>query len=149
MINDEQKREELFKEYQATQDMVKHYEDLNMRFGSMTQSGILIFIGLAFGLLSRESKMFTYLFPFVILFVVLSNYIAHLWFKRHRSIAQIKYKRILEIERQLGWKQFTLVDEAIKSKSIESTPVRKMIIGHYVALPLLLVIAYFIILFCV
>ena len=53
---EEQNRDELVKEYQANQDMIKHYDDLNMRIGTMTQSAILIFIGLTFGLLSQQKK---------------------------------------------------------------------------------------------
>ena len=141
-------REELIKEYTVTQDMIKHYDDLTMRFGTMSQSAMLIFIALAFGLLSQEKNIFNYLFPFVIVFVIMSNILVYLWFKRHRSISQIKLHRILEIEKLLGWKQFTLVDEAIKTKKVESTPVRRMIAIYYVGLPLILVIAYFVILCC-
>ena len=136
----------LIKEYQATQDMIKHYDDLTMRFGTMTQAGVLIFIGLAFGLLTKEKVMFMFLFPFVILFVIASNILVHMWFKRHRSISQIKIHRILEIEKELGWKQFSMVDEAIKLKKIESTPVRKMLIIYHLGLPVTLIIAYFVIL---
>jgi hypothetical protein len=146
MVVEIQSRDELVKEYQATQDMIKHYDDLTMRFGTMTQSAILIFIGLAFGLLSQQKNMFNYLFPFVIVFVVMSNLLGHLWFKRHRSISQIKLRRILEIEKQLGWMQFTLVDEAIKSEKIESKPVRKMLVVYHIGLPLILIMAYFVIL---
>ncbi len=148
MVSNEQNREELIREYNATQDMIKHYDDITMRFGTMSQSAILIFIGLAFGLLSQQKIMFNYLFPFVILFVVMLNTLVHLWFKRHRSISQIKLHRILEIEKQLGWKQYTLVDEAIKLKKVESTPVRRMIIIYNIGLPTILIIAYFIILCC-
>jgi hypothetical protein len=136
------------KEYEATQDMIKHYDELTMRFGTMTQAGVLIFIGLAFGLLSREKGMFIYLFPFVSLFVIACDILVHMWFKRHRSISQIKIHRILEIERELGWKQFSMVDEAIKSKKIESTPVGKMLIIYHLGLLITLVIAYFVILCC-
>ena len=148
MVSDEQSREELVKEYEVTQDMIKHYDDLTMRFGAISQSAILIFVGLAFGLLSQEKNMFNYIFPFVILFVVISNTLVHLWFKRHRSISQIKLHRILEIEKQLGWKQFTLVDEAIKLKKVQSTPVRRMIVFYHIGLPLILIIAYIVILCC-
>ncbi len=144
----ERNHELLIKEYEATQDMIKHYDDLIMRFGTMTQAGVLIFIGLAFGLLSKEKVMFIYLFPFVILFVIACNILVHMWFKRHRSISQIKIHRILEIEKELGWKQFSMVDEAIKSKKIESTPVRKMLIIYHLGLPITLVIAYLVILCC-
>jgi hypothetical protein len=92
MFIDEQSMEELIKEYDATQDMIKHYDDLTMRFGTMTQSAILIFIDLAFGRLSQQKNMFNSLFPFVILFVIMSNTLGHLWFKRHRSISQIKLR---------------------------------------------------------
>ncbi len=144
----EQNREFLIKEYEKTQEMVKHYDDLTMRFGTMTQSGVLIFIGLTFGLLSKERLMFTYLFPFVILFVSMASILVHMWFKRHRSISQIKISRILEIEKELGWQQFSLVDEAIKTKKIESAPVRNMLVIYHLGLPLTLIIAYFIILYC-
>jgi len=144
----ERSQDLLIKEYEATQDMIKHYDDLIMRFGTMTQAGVLIFIGLAFGLLSKEKIMFLYLFPFVILFVIASSILVHLWFKRHRSISQIKIHRILEIEKELGWRQFSMVDEAIKAKRIESTPVRKMLIIYHLGLPVTLIIAYFVILCC-
>ncbi len=144
----EKNQDLLIKEYEATQDMIKHYDDLIMRFGTMTQAGVLIFIGLAFGLLSKEKIMFLYLFPLVILFVIASNILVHLWFKRHRSISQIKIHRILEIERELGWRQFSMVNEAIKAKRIESTPVREMLIIYHLGLPVTLIIAYFVILCC-
>jgi hypothetical protein len=56
-IND-QSRKSLIQEYKKTQDMIRHYDDMIIRFGSMTQTGVLIFIGLAFGLLSKERMMF-------------------------------------------------------------------------------------------
>ena len=144
-----QNYESLIKEYEQTQDMLKHYDDITMRFATMSQSGVLIFVGLAFGLLSQHKLMFTYLFPFVILFVIMVNIMIHMWFKRHRSISQIKIRRILEIEQEIGWKQFSLVDEAIKSKIIESQPVSRMVFVYHVVLPLTLIIAYFVFLCCV
>ncbi len=144
----EKKTESLMKEYQATQDMIRHYDDISMRFGAASRVGLFIFIGLAFGLLTKDKLTFIYLFPFVILFVALSNFITHMMFKRHRSISQVKIHRILEIEKELNWKQFTLVDKAIKAGKIESQPVRKMLIVSQWALPLVLVIAYFVIFYC-
>lgn len=148
MASDNQKTESLMKEYQATQDMIRHYDDISMRFGALTQAGLFIFVGLAFGLLSKDKLTFLYLFPFVILFVGMSNYVAHMMFKRHRSISQVKIHRILEIEKELGWRQFSMVDEAIKAGKIESKPVRKMLIVFQLGLPLVLVIVYFVIFYC-
>ena len=98
----------LVKEYQATQDMIRHYDDITMRFATMSQAGVLIFIGLAFGLLSKDRPTFLYLFPCVILFVIAANIVVYMVFKRHRAIAQIKIHRILEIEKKLGFQQFFL-----------------------------------------
>ncbi len=148
MASMEQRQELLMKEYQATQDMIRHYDDLTMRFGTMTQGGVLIFIGLSFGLLSKDRQTFIYLFPFVILFVSICNALVHMWFKRHRSISQEKIHRILEIEKELGWKQFSMVDEAIKSGKIEATPVRKVLVIYHLGLPAILLVAYFVIAFC-
>jgi hypothetical protein len=148
MASDDQKTESLMKEYQATQDMIKHYDDISMRFGAASSVGLFIFIGLAFGLLSKDKLTFIYLFPFVILFVAMSHFITHMMFKRHRSISQIKIRRILEIEKELQWKQFTLVDEAIKAGQIESRPVGKMLSVYQWVLPFVLTIAYFVIIFC-
>ncbi len=142
-VSDQKKS--LIEEYKLTQDMIKHFDDLNMRLGTMSQSAILIFIGVAFGLLSQQKQIFIYLFPFVIIFVAISNLLVNLWFRRHRSISRIKLKRILAIEKQLGWKQFSLVDEAIASNKISSIPIRNMIVVYQVALSLLLLAAYFVI----
>jgi hypothetical protein len=71
-----------------------------------------------------------------------------MWFKRHRSISQIKIHRILEIEKELGWKQFQMVNEAIKSKKIGSVPIRKMLVVYHMGLPITLVVAYLVILCC-
>jgi hypothetical protein len=147
MATDNHREESLIKEYQATQDMIRHYDDISMRFGAASSVGIYILIGLAFGLLSKDKLIFTYLFPFVIVFVAMSHLITHMMFKRHRSIAQIKISRILEIEKELHWQQFSLVDKAIKAGKIESAPVRKMLSVYQWGLPLVLLCAYFVIIF--
>ncbi len=136
------------KEYQATQEMIRHYDDLTMRFGAMTQAGVLIFVGLAFGLLTKDKVIFLYVFPVVILFVGMSSIVVHMWFKRHRSISQVKIRRILQIEKELGWKQFSMVDEAIKAGQVESSPVRKVLKIYHLGLPVVLAVAYLIILYC-
>jgi len=139
-------QESLMEEYQATQEMVRHYDDIMIRFASMSQAGVLIFIGLAFGFLSKDQTIFFYLFPFVIVFVAMTNLVVHMWFKRHRAIAQIKIRRLLELENKLGWQQFSLVNDAIKSKKVESKPVRNMLVLYHLSLPILLVVAYVVIL---
>jgi hypothetical protein len=141
--------ESLINEYGKTQEMIIHYDDITLRFGSIIQSGVLILIGLSFGILSKERSMFLHLFPFVIIFVSLTNYLVYLWFKRHRAISQIKIQRILEIEKQLGWKQFLLVDKAFSNKTIRTAPARTMIIIYLFVEPLILAVAYLVILFCV
>ena len=92
------------KEYQATQDMVRRYDDIMIRFALMSQAGVLILIGLAFGFLTKDQTTFFYLFPFVIVFVGMANLVVHMWFRRHRAIAQTKIRRLLDIERELGWR---------------------------------------------
>lgn len=77
-MSEDQKTDLLMKEYQATQDMIRHYDDLTMRFGAMTQGGVLIFIGLGFGLLGKERLTFLYLFPFVIVFSSMASFVVHL-----------------------------------------------------------------------
>ena len=145
-MNDKMVNQEfLIKKYEKTQDMMKHYDDITIRFGSISQSGVLIFIGLSFGLLSKQNEMFSYLFPFVILFVIMINVLDFMWFRRHRSISQIKIHRILEIEKEIGWKQFSMVDKEFKSKKIESFPVRYMILIYLISQPIILIIAYLVV----
>jgi hypothetical protein len=148
MEAEDRRQDQLVKEYQFTQEMIRHYDDLIMRFAAITQTGVLIFIGLAFGLLSKDKDTFFYLFPVVIIFVTICNILVHLWFKRHRSVSQLKIHRILEIEKELGWRQFSVVDEAIKTGKIESAPVRKMLFIYHLGLPTILVVAYLVIIFC-
>ena len=137
----------VIKEYEATQDMIKHYDDIIMRFATMSQGGVLIFVGLAFSLLSKDRTIFLCFFPIVILFVATTNAFIHLWFRRHRAIARIKIRRVLELERNLGSQQFSMVDEAIRSKEVGSKPVHTMLIFYHLSLPILLTIAYVLILY--
>ena len=141
-------KEFLIKEYEYTQDMIRHFDDIMIRFGTMSQTGVLIFIGLAFSILSKDRTTFLYMFPFVIVFVAITSLVSHMWFRRYRAIAQIKILRILAIEKMLGWQQFSLVDNAIKKKKIESKPARNMIVIYLLSLPVLLVAAYIVILCC-
>jgi hypothetical protein len=147
-MQNDQDTELLFKEYQATQDMIRHYDDITMRFATMSQAGVLIFVGLAFGLLSKDRPTFIYLFPCVILFVIIANIVVQMMFNRHRAISQIKIHRMLEIEKRLGFQQFSLVDDAIRMKKIVSIPIRNMVLFYHFALPVILVIAYIVIFFC-
>jgi hypothetical protein len=126
--------------------MHRHYDDISLRFATMSQAGVLIFIGLAFGLLSKDRTTFLFLFPFVIVFVTAANIVTHAMFRRHVDITKIKINRLLELEKQLGWRQFSLVDEAIKARKVGWWPVRKVLRFYHLTLPIVLVIAYLIIL---
>ena len=113
---EKQNNESLIKEFETTQDMIKHYDSLNLHFGIITETSVFILIGLAFGLLGENSQRFNQLFPFVIILVVILHAWYFAWFMRHRRVTRVKLHRILEIEKQLGWQQFTMVDELLKSK---------------------------------
>ena len=130
------------KEYEETQKMLRHYDNVNLRFSSVLQTGVFIFIGLSFGLLSRDKEMFTVFFPVVIIFTSVSNFIMFAWFGRHRKISQLKIKRILELEVKLNYQQFKMVDEAIKLKKLGRFPIRYLVIIYMAAIPGSLIVSY-------
>ena len=143
---EKQDNESLIKEFETTQDMIKHYDSLNLHFGIITETSVFILIGLAFGLLGENSQRFNQLFPFVIILVVILHAWYFAWFMRHRRVTRVKLHRILEIEKQLGWQQFTMVDELLKSKREKTIPNWIMLSVYLVSIPIVLVISYFFVL---
>ncbi len=148
MTGESDNKDSLFKEFEMTQDIIKHYDLMNMRFGVLTQASTYILIYFGFNLLSANRQVFLYFFPFIIVLVILLEIIVAKWFRRHRSFAQIKIKRLLEIEKELGWRQFSMIDEAIKSGKEKTTAIRKLLLVYFFIFPFALAITYFIILIC-
>lgn len=145
---DNDNKDSLIKEFETTQDIIKHYDLINMRFGVLIQASTYILIYFGFSTLSTAKQVFLYFFPFIIVLVILLEIIVAKWFRRHRNFAQIKIKRLLEIEKELGWRQFTMVDEAIKSGKEKTTAIRKLLLIYFCIFPFALAVAYFIILIC-
>lgn len=142
METDKRATESLIKEFETTQDMIKHYDSLNLHFGIITQTSVFILVGLAFGLLGKSSQMFINLFPFVIVLVIILHVWYFSWFSRHRRLTRIKIMRILELEGQLGWQQFTLVNDALKSKKEKTIPNWIMLSIYLLSIPIVLIVAY-------
>lgn len=141
-------KESLIREFETTQDIIKHYDIINMRFGVLVQASTYILIYFGFSTLTSNRQVFLYFFPFIIALVILLEIIVAKWFRRHRSFAQIKIRRLLEIEKELGWRQFSMVDEAIKSGKEKTTAIRKLLFVYFCIFPFALAVAYFIILMC-
>jgi len=145
-MSDKHDIQNMIHEYDRTQDMIRHYDDIAIRFSGIIHSGVLIFVGLSFGILTNTNVMFIYLFPVVILFVILANTLTYYSFVRHRSISQLKIKRILELEKQIGHRQFSIVDEAFQTNSIEAFPIKLLVKIYVFGLPLTLSLTYLLIL---
>ncbi len=133
----------LIKEFETTQDMIKHYDNLNLHFGIITETSVFILIGLVFGFVGKDIHRFNQLFPFVIILIVILHAWYFAWFMRHRRVTKIKLHRILEIEKQIGWKQFTIVDEKLKSNKEKTVPNCIMLIVYLASIPIVLTICYF------
>lgn len=144
METDELTSDSRMREYERTQDMIKHYDNLNLHFGIVVQTSVFILVGFAFGLLGKDNENFKSLFPFVVILVALLHVWYFTWFSRHRTIIRIKIQRILELERELGWKQFVLVDESLKSKKGKTVENRTALAWYLGIMPVLLLVAYFI-----
>jgi hypothetical protein len=146
LSGEKQNNESLMSEFETTQDMIKHYDTLNLHFGIITETSVFILIGLAFGLLGKDTQKFIQLFPFVIVLVLILHAWYFAWFMRHRRVTRIKLHRILQIEKELGWQQFTLVDQALKSKKEKTIPNWTMLMVYLVSIPFVLIISYFVVL---
>jgi len=144
MGTDQQILDSRMREYENTQDMIKHYDNLNLHFGIAVQTSVFILVGFAFGLLGKNNQNFTSLFPFVVILVALLHGWYFTWFSRHRAIARIKIQRIIKLEMELGWRQFTMVDNALKSTQEKTVANRNALTFYLSIMPVLLLVAYFI-----
>jgi hypothetical protein len=135
--------EKLIKEYETTQEMIKHYEILTMRFAAISQTNVFILVGLAFTLLKENFGIFKLLFPFVLVMVVAMHGFFYWWFQRHRVVERVRINNILRIEAQLGWKQHgNIRDELDKIKKTKSWPIRYLIYSYLIGMPIVLLVIY-------
>lgn len=89
-------------EYEKTQEMAIHYDRLNWNIGYILIAGVYVGIGLV------GDKI--YLYPALIIISLVTLGIWRLFYERHKAIQRIKWKRLQEIEKELGLDQHLSVD---------------------------------------
>lgn len=99
-------RRDLRLEYEKTQDMATHYDRLNWSIGSILVAGVFIMIGVV----GDEIQ----LYPYLAFFSFVALLIWRLYYKRHKEIQQVKFRRLHDIEKVLRLQQHLRVDCADK-----------------------------------
>lgn len=108
-------------EYQAAQDMLKHYDALNWQIGSILIGANAVLLGLVVGLLGRVGWLGLLVAAGVAAFsfVLLESWWR--WFERHRAFYNFRNETLQRIEVQLGMFHFLRVVEAHGGESAEVT----------------------------
>lgn len=129
-------RDILLFEYNKTQEMLRHYDNLNWNIGSILVGSNII----ALGMLS--SQINTGILFGAALAGSFSLFAWILWFLRHASIYNVKNDRLYMIESMLGMSQHRMIGFASRKKWLTRTS------GNIVALSLyiFLVIAWLVVL---
>jgi len=104
---------ELLKEYELTQQMACHYDNMNWNIGQIILGSNVVGVGLA------GSDANAYLALALISFVTLVLW--RYFFLRHKNIQVHKFRRLHAIEKELEFRQHQDVDDADKCDTT-STP---------------------------
>lgn len=109
-------------EYQMAQEMLRHYDALNWQIGSIFIAAVLILTGFAVNKdiidLAKKSQGFRWTWtigiPFLSWFVL---YTWFLWFRRHRSLYNVRNEVLHRLEMQLGMYHFLRIAEVANGKA--------------------------------
>ncbi len=134
-------------EYEKTQDMAIHFDLLNWTIGSILIAGVFVMIGIV-----GEKKQ---VYPYLAVFSFIALLVWRLYYKRHRDIQMVKYRRLHCIEKKLKLQQHLNVetdDDTIEEKRIFGIKIKvKKLFGIKgndcaniltVGIPVTLIVAY-------
>lgn len=104
-------------EYQAAQDMLKHYDTLNWQIGSILIAGVIVLTGLVVNkdtvAMMQESRgtafILTFAIPILSWLVLISWWT---WFRRHRDLYNLRNEVLHRIEMDLNMYHFLRAVEA-------------------------------------
>ena len=104
----------LFREYQATNELIYHLQRLQVQLTSFLLSGIFLFVGLS--LTSAIKQLFIALFPLVIFISFIASFIWAIWYIYVQNIIDVALARKYELEKKLGFSLEKLIQEKISKK---------------------------------
>lgn len=134
--NNQDRKDELLKEYEMTQQMAVHYDQMNWQIGSILIAGIFIGIGII------GTKIEAYLLLCIISFLIL--FVWSKFYFRHKAIQNTKFERLHEIEDQLNFRQHLMVKERDQDGTLKGIHGKDVVYIITYGLPTLLLIIYFI-----
>ena len=103
-FKDQDRRNELLKEYELTQQMAIHYDTLNWQIGSILIAGIFI----TFGIMGNNLSSYPILSAISLFVLIVWNR----FYFRHKAIQNTKFRRLHEIEIFLEFKQHLNVEKS-------------------------------------
>ena len=104
----------LFREYQATNELIYHLQRLQVQLSSILLSGIFLFVGLS--LTSAIEELFIVLFPLVIFISFIASFIWAIWYIYVQDIIDLAIDRRYELEKKLSFSLEGLIQKKIRKK---------------------------------
>lgn len=104
----------LFREYQATNELIYHLQRLQVQLTSFLLSGIFLFVGLS--LTSAIKQLFIALFPLVIFISFIASFIWAIWYIHVQDIVDVALVQKCKLEKKLGFSLERLIQERISKK---------------------------------
>lgn len=89
-------------EYQMAQDMLKHYDSLNWKIGSILIAGVLMFDGIMFKALTENAEQYVFITLSTTAMSAPLLIIWYLWFRRHRFLYNLRNETMHRLELELG-----------------------------------------------
>lgn len=133
---DEKRKNELLKEYELTQQMAIHYDQMNWQIGSILIACILI------GVVAIHKDIHSYF-----LLSTLSLFVLWIWSKfyfRHKGIQNLKFERLQQIEKELNFKQHLIVKQSDQEGSLQGLHGKNLVNIITYGIPSLLLFIYII-----
>jgi len=121
----EAEKDVLLVEYHRTQDMLRHYDNLNWEIGSILVGSNLVALGFISNT-SNPNLLFAAAFGGSI-----SLFAFSLWFFRHVSIYNVKNDRLYIIEYELGMAQHRMIDYANRKGWLTRTSGKDIVLLLY------------------
>ena len=110
LLNESEKHD-LLTEYEFTQQMAIHYDQINWQIGSIIFAGIFVGMGII------GTNIDSYIPMIIISFLILLTW--NLFYKRHKHIQNKKFERLQQLELLLGFKQHLMIQEADAKKEMK------------------------------
>lgn len=131
----QERRKELLKEYELTQQMAIHYDALNWQIGSILIAGIFISIGI----IGDRFDIYPLLSAISLFILIIWNR----FYFRHKAIQDTKFERLHSIENELNLRQHLIVRERDAQKKLNGLHSKNIVHILTFGIPFTMLVCFF------